>query len=215
MALIPASAREVFIPLRDEAELARAPGDYLSVHDRPRGELLVTSYRVAFLAEPIGSIRVWGEEYPLRLVRVNVGYSTLISASYRLEGRLFLKYEVLEVSYETPEGIARKALFRLRGKGVAASLVDTITAAATRYREKVRDESRIPPQPFIGLVEFLSVDKSIRPLYYDTVSRCIAIGSSYFCIKDVEWNVEGTPDILGKAKGWIEEYRTTRLKEKS
>jgi hypothetical protein len=211
LSLIPATAREVFIPLRDEAELARVPAEYISVYEKPRGELLVTSYRLAFPSALVGSIRLAGEEYPLRIVRVNVGYGMLISASYRVEGRLFMKYEVLEVSYETPEGIARKALFKLKGRGVAAGIVDTISSAAARYREKVRSEDRLAPQAFLKFVEFLSVDKSVRPVYYDTVSRCIAIGSSFFCIKDMEWSVEGSPDIVGKARSWVEEFKNTKL----
>ena len=59
----------------------------------------------------------------------------------------------------------------------------------------------------MGLVEYLSVDKAIRPLYYDSVSRCIVVGSSYFCVTSPEWTVEGSPDIVDKARSWIEEYR--------
>ena len=75
-------------------------------------------------------------------------------------------------------------------------------------RELVKEMPRLPMYHFMSFVEFLGVSKALRPLYYDSVSRCIVVGSSYFCIKDAEWRVEGSSDILPKASSWIDEYRS-------
>jgi len=204
--ILPTSVREVFIPFKDEKELSKTPAVYLSAVDAPKGDLLITNYRVAFLTEKLGSIRLGGEDYPLLGVKVNIGYSSFISANYKIEKKIFITREILELSYETIDGIVKKAIFRLKTKGVAQSSIESMRLAAIKYREKLKARSRPPYNQFIEFIEFLGVDKSIKPLYYDSVSCCVAIGSSYFCITDIEWNIDGNPDIIGKAKSWIDEY---------
>ncbi len=207
--LLPGTAQEVFVPLRGEAELVSVEAEYASVAERPRGDLVVTNHRVAFATGQVATIQAGAEAVAVRAVRVNIGYSSLVSAAARVERRLLVSHEIVEVSYETAEGIARKAIFRLRRRGFASAVVDSIRTAAAKYREQAR-EPRLPLPEFMSFLEFLSVDKSIRPLYYDTVSRCVVIGSSYFCVTSPEWSVEGSPDIVGKARAWVDEFRSRR-----
>ncbi len=208
--ILPATAKEVFVPARGETELDSCEAEYESVSGKPRGTLVVTTHRIAFLQSPVTSIVVGGEQQPVRLVTVNIGYSNFMSALHRVERKLFIVNEYVEVSYETPEGIARKAVFKVKGKGVAERVVSSMRAAAAKYRSTLAKEPKLPLAEFMGFIEYLSIDKSIRPLYYDSVSRCIVIGSSYFCVTSPEWSVEGSPDLVDKAKTWVDEYKARR-----
>jgi hypothetical protein len=207
-ALLPAAAQEVFIPVRSEAELLRVEADYESLPERPHGELTVTSLRVAFVTERVATVQLGAETIPVRAVRVNVSYANFVSVAAKVERKLFIAKELIELSYEA-EGIARKAIFRLRRRGYLQTVVDTIKTAAAKFRERVR-EPRLPLAEFMAFLEFMAVDKSIRPLYYDSVSRCVVLGSSYFCITSPEWSIEGSPDIVEKARAWIDEFKSLR-----
>jgi len=203
--ILPYTTKEVFIPAKNEVEIENVEAIYDSLSSRPRGKLVVTSKRVAFLMGPVANILVRGNEFPLRLAKANISFSNFVSATFRTETSFIVfKKELVEVSYETPEGYAKKAIFQIQRKGVAPALVETIKAAAVKYSNS-HIETELPYDKFMDFVEYLSVEKSIRPLYYDSVSRCIAVGSSYFCINK-DWEVTGSSDIINKAKDWIKEF---------
>ena len=209
--ILPSTSIEVFIPFNDEVSIAEEDVEYLSITEKPRGKLVVTNYRVAFLEKLLGTIQVKGTEFNLHSVKVNIGFNNFISVNYRTERRLFTVSEILEITYETREGISRKALFKVKAKDKGRELLDTIRAAVTKYRSSEGGKKPlIMTSDFLNFIEYLSLDKAIRPLYFDSVSRCVAVGSSYFCIIDNEWNIDGSPDLVGKVKLWIEEFLTKK-----
>ena len=208
--ILPSTSIEVFIPFNDEASLAEENVEYLSITEKPKGRLVITNYRVSFLEKLLGTIQMRGTEFSLHSVKVNIGFNNFISANYRTERRLFMVNEILEITYETKEGISRKALFKVKTRDKGRELLDTMRAAVTKYRSSGDKKSLIMTSDFLNFIEYLSLDKAIRPLYFDSVSRCIAVGSSYFCIIDNEWNIDGSPDLVGKVKLWIEEFLAKR-----
>ena len=209
---LPSILKEVYIPIHNEQELIRSQGTYLSSRSKPQGDVVVTTERVSFLSEPIGIIRVGTEEVSLQTALVNIGYSSYISANIKLEKKLFMKEELLEINYEAVGGLARKALFKIRDKGQTEEVLRNVEIAAIKYREKSKESLILPMNLFTKFAEFLGVNKAIRPLYYDSVTRCIAIPSSFFCIKDADWNIDGSPDIVNKAKSWVLEFKDKMLK---
>ncbi len=204
--LLPSSAIEVFIPLRGEAEVASYPASVEA--PKAEGTLIVTNYRVAVVGEAVATI-YRGAAEQLRKTIANVGYESMVSVASKVEKKLFLlEKHFLEITYEDVEGIIRRLRIELpRGKATEAE--EAVKISLTRFRERGPTQ-RLPVRLFLGFVEFLAVDKALRPVYYDSVSRCIAVGSSYFCVKDIEWSVEGSADILAKARSWVEEYRARR-----
>ena len=211
--ILPSTTIEVFIPLNDEVTLSEEDVEYLSISERPRGKLMITNYRVAFLEKPLGTIQRKGAEFKLHNVRVNIGYENFISANYRSERRLFMVSEILEINYESKEGgISRKAIFKVRAKGKGKELLDTIRASVARFRSEGKKRLTISSADFLNFIEYLSLDKAIRPLYFDNVSRCAAIGSAYFCIINNEWGVDGSPEIVSKVKSWVEEFLLRRTR---
>jgi len=204
--ILPSTSIEVFIPFNDEIDLAEESVEYLSIAEKPKGKLIVTNYRAAFLEKPLNTIQRKGAEFRLYSVKVNIGFNNFISANCRTERRLFMVNEILEITYETKEGISRKAIFKIKTKGKGRELLDTIRAAVAKYRSEGGKKSLILTSDFLNFIEYLSLDKAIRPLYFDSVSRCVAVGSSYFCVIDNEWNIDGSPDLVGKVKLWIEEF---------
>ncbi len=207
MSFLPSVLREVYIPVKGENELSRVQGSYISVPSKPEGDILVTTMRISFLARPVGVIRVQAEDFPLQETLVNIGFNSFISANVRVEKKLFLEERILEVNYEAPGGLARKALFKVKDKGQIEETLRNIELAVSRFRLENTASNALPLPVFAKFAEFLGVNKAIRPLYYDGVTRCIAIPSSYFCIRDSDWTVDGSPDMIEKAKSWISEFR--------
>ena len=169
--------------------------------------LVVSSHRVAVLGRRVASIPGVhvGEPLEVREAPLNVGYEWLLSAAIRYERRLgLLKTPILEVIYEAPEGPTRKALLRVPD---AERVRDAITEAAGMYRRSREGREDLPVKLFMAFVEFLLLSKSVRPVYFDRVSRCVVIGDSYACIRGLEWEVEGSPDLRDKVSRWVREFR--------
>jgi hypothetical protein len=204
--LLPSTLKEVYIPVEGEQELSRVRATYLSTRSRPEGDLVITTRRISFLFKPLGVIRTHTGEVPLHEALVNIGYNQYISTSVRTEKKFFRRERIIEINYETLEGLAKKALFKVKDEEIE-DVIKNIEVAATRYREEEKESSALPIKLFAKFAEFLSVNKAIRPLYYDSVTRCIAIPSSYFCIKDAEWNIIGSMDIVDKARNWMVEFK--------
>jgi len=204
---LPSILKEVYIPIRNEQELIRTQGIYLSSKTKPEGDIVITTERISFLSEPLGIIRVGAEDVSLKAALVNIGYSSYISANIRIEKKFFKKEKLLEVNYESVGGLAKKAIFKVKEKGQIEEVLKNIEVATIKYREKNKESIILPLNVFMKFAEFLGVNKAVRPLYYDSVTRCIAIPSSFFCINDADWNVDGSPDIINKAKSWVLEFK--------
>ncbi|RLG84591.1 MAG: hypothetical protein DRO40_00950 [Thermoprotei archaeon] len=207
--------KEVFVPTRGEAIVREEPVHHVSgimgLSKGVGGTLLVSNRRVAFLRETLTKIVFRNEEIPVRHAYGNIGYERLISVNVSEEKKLFLKQLFLEIIYETLEGLTRKIVFKTKDPG---NIANDIRYNVTVFRSKNLGANLFPQKIFMNFVEFLAVEKAVKPLLYDSVSRCIVIGTSYFCITDLEWNIEGSKDILDKAKNWINEFRHARESER-
>ncbi len=201
--MIPSTAIEVIIPARGEAVISS--NNVVLEYPKARGTLVITTWRVSVAGEPVAEIYRGGSLESVRKALLNIGYESLVSVSARRERKLFLK-EVgkIELVYETLEGIVKKAMLEVSSK-VVDEVVREVKALSSRFKSQKIEKA--PLKPFLSFIEFLAIDKGIKPLYYDTVTRCIAVGSSYFCIKGVEWELEGSQDIIPRAEAWIKEFK--------
>ena len=146
-----------------------------------------------------------GESIEVREAPLNVGYEWFLSANIRYERRLgVIKTPLLEIIYEAPEGPTKKAFLRV---AEAEKVRDLILESADMFQKAKSKDEELPVKLFMAFVEFLLLNKSVRPVYYDRVSRCILVGGSYACIRGLEWNIEGSPVIKDKVSKWITEFR--------
>jgi len=108
-------------------------------------------------------------------------------------------------SYEDLYGVMQKPKFKSAN---AIEWAETIKLVASRVQKTGEQiyETRKKIEEFKNFTTFLSIEKFIRPIYFDPVSRVLQISSERIFISD-NWEAEGSQDITRNLEEWIDTFK--------
>jgi len=163
---------------------------------RVKGCLTMTNQRLLFIARR-------GQLAKEERVVINVFLSCVMPS----EIKTGLLKEVLIVPFEDWYGIMQRPRFKTSNASLWMDAINSI--ALTQESVKPISEKKKEIERFRKFVSFLSVEKFVRPLLFDPVSRVIRVGDQQAFI-DSQWNVEAPPELRGNLKRWLTEFLKRR-----
>jgi hypothetical protein len=85
---------------------------------------------------------------------------------------------------------------------------DTIKMVANRVSVSSEQiyEIRKKIDEFKNFITYLSIEKFIRPIYFDPVSRVLQISNQQIFISE-DWDVKGSQDIARNMSRWINTFK--------
>ncbi len=174
-----------------------------------KGNLRITDRRVLFVADkgqlareekPIinfPSDRLFTGETKGRLIT-----SLLDKAGAQQVGSIFGDY--LTLPFEDWFGVLQKPRFKTKNAAEWSDIVNNLMLSKN-FDDTPINERRREIEKFKEFITYLSVQKFIRPLEFDPVSRVISVSGALIFVAN-NWQVEAPSEILSNAESWIKSF---------
>ncbi|MGD8505768.1 MAG: hypothetical protein PVF15_03795 [Candidatus Bathyarchaeota archaeon] len=115
--------------------------------------------------------------------------------------------ETLIVSFEDWTGFLQRPRFKVSDASSWTNAIESLLS--TRKEVESVSEMKKKIEDFKQFVAFLSLEKFIRPLYFDPVSRVLKVGDQQAFI-GFDWTVQSPPDLQKNLERWLGEFLARR-----
>lgn len=170
-------------------------GGLTSLGKKIKGHLTITDRRLVLVANPRQLARK-------EKIVLNTILPCLLSCE--IEKRFF--GETLIVSIEDWTGFMQRPRFKVSD---ASSWTNAINGLLSTKKKVEVSEIGMKIEEFKQFVTFLSVEKFIRPLRFDPVSRVLRVGDQQAFV-DFDWSVHGPIELKKNLERWLGEFLARR-----
>lgn len=171
-------------------------GGLTSLAKKVKGHLTVTDKRFILVANP-GQLAK----------REKTVLNTILPCLLSCEIKPRLLGETLIVSFEDWTGFMQRPRFKVSDASSWTNVIDGLLS--TKKDLESVSETKKEIEDFKQFVTFLSVEKFIRPLYFDPVSRVLKVGDQQAFV-DNDWSVQGPPELQKNLARWLQEFLARR-----
>lgn len=171
-------------------------GGLTSLGKKIKGHLTMTDQRLVLVANP-------GQLAKREKIVLNTILPCLLSCEIK---KRFLG-ETLIVSFEDWTGFMQRPQFKVTDASSWTNAIDGLLST----KKKVESVSEIKKkiEEFKRFVTFLSIEKFIRPLYFDPISRVLKVGGQQAFV-DFDWSVQGPVELKKNLERWLGEFLARR-----
>jgi len=171
---------------------AKYDGGLTSLAKKVKGHLTMTDQRLIFVARRRQLAR-----------RKKIVLNTILPCLLSCEIRTRFLGETLVISFEDWTGFMQRPQFKVFDASSWANAIDGLLSSKKKLGSL--SELRKNIEDFRQLVAFLSVEKFIRPVYFDPVSRVLKVGDQQALV-DFDWAVQGPIELKKNLERWLEEF---------
>lgn len=177
-----------------------------------KGRLILTNYRIIFIAGKgqLGKKEKVVLNIPLERLFLSETESSFITSLIAKTRFASLSRDYLVFSFEDWFGVMQRPRFKTSESIEWSETIDNISFKVMRSSEAVF-EIRKKINEFKEFATYLSIEKFVRPLFFDPISRVIQIANKQIFI-DENWKTEGSQDIVDRLDHWIRTFKAKDVK---